>query len=269
MFVGMARRPRLINRRRQGDLGEISAIDWFTRAGGTVFAPVGHSPDADLIVMLGTELFRVQVKTTTQEGRTPNGHWRCTVALATSGGNQSWSRKTKQLDPNALDYLFVLCGNGRRWCIPSAALESGNAACLGGSKHAEFEIEPSAPITALIYDDEPSLESSTPEGEYPSGQRMAAVNRPAFAFRGSNPLSPMKLEKTKYERKLGKSGRAVINQKRRVTIPSQAASEAGLKDGDRLSVRADGFGRLVLERVELPPGAPLTTRAATAPAAGA
>jgi len=35
---------RLINRRRQGDLGEASAIDWLTRQGATVWAPLGHSP---------------------------------------------------------------------------------------------------------------------------------------------------------------------------------------------------------------------------------
>jgi bifunctional DNA-binding transcriptional regulator/antitoxin component of YhaV-PrlF toxin-antitoxin module len=62
----------------------------------------------------------------------------------------------------------------------------------------------------------------------------------------------------------------VINQKRRVTIPSKAASEAGLQDGDCVSVRASGFGRLVIERVELPPGAApaqpeLTTPAEPAP----
>jgi hypothetical protein len=55
-----------------------------------------------------------------------------------------------------------------------------------------------------------------------------------------------------------------------VTIPSRAACEAGLGDGDRVSVRADGFGRLVIERVELPRGAApaqpeLTTPAEPAP----
>lgn len=261
----MGSRERSINRRRQGDLGEASAIEWFTRLGGTVFAPLGHSPDVDLIILLEGQTFRVQVKTTTQEHETPNGEWRCAVSLTTSGGNQSWNRKVKRLDPNRVDYLFVAAGSGRRWCIPTA-LESGASVSLGGSKHGEFEIDPAAEFASVVYAGESSLDCRGPLGEYPSGQRMAAVNRPAFAFRGSTPLSPIPFAETKYERKLGKSGRAVINQKRRVTIPSEAASQAGLADGDRLSVRADGLGRAVLERIALPPGAqPLTTPSGSAP----
>ncbi len=44
---------RLINRRQQGDLGEASAIEWFTRAGAVVSTPLGHSPDYDLIADFG------------------------------------------------------------------------------------------------------------------------------------------------------------------------------------------------------------------------
>src|SRR5688572_27954782 len=44
---------RLINRRQQGDLGEASAIDWLTRGGAGVWAPLGHSPDADLLAEVG------------------------------------------------------------------------------------------------------------------------------------------------------------------------------------------------------------------------
>ena len=56
---------RRINRRQQGDLGEVSAIEWFTRLGATVLLPVGHSPDYDLVVELERRLLRVQVKTST------------------------------------------------------------------------------------------------------------------------------------------------------------------------------------------------------------
>jgi len=58
--------------------------------------------------------------------------------------------------------------------------------------------------------------------------------------------------RTRYERKLGQSGRAVINQKRRVTIPQSAIADAGLCDGDRLHVRAVGDGQVLLERIEVP-----------------
>jgi PD-(D/E)XK endonuclease len=87
---------RLINRRQQGDLGEASAIDWLTRLGASVFVPLGHSPDYDLIADLGEGLVRVQVKTSTQVHVTPSGHVRCPVMLATNGGNQSWTRISKR-----------------------------------------------------------------------------------------------------------------------------------------------------------------------------
>jgi bifunctional DNA-binding transcriptional regulator/antitoxin component of YhaV-PrlF toxin-antitoxin module len=44
----------------------------------------------------------------------------------------------------------------------------------------------------------------------------------------------------------------VINQKRRVTLPQSALMSAGLRDGDQVSVKADGAGRIVLEKVGLP-----------------
>ncbi len=247
-------------------------MDWFTRIGATVFTPFGHSPDVDLIALVGGEALRVQVKTTVQEHQTPNGGWRCNVSLATRGGNRSWSGKVKGLDPSRVDYLFVAAARGRRWCIPVAALESDSGVTLGGAKHAEFEIEEGTAFRSLVYGvEDPPLESSPPQGEYPSGQRMAAVNRPAFAFRGSTPLSPTPFEETKYERRLGKSGRAVINQKRRVTIPARAAAEAGLRNGDRMAVRVEGPGRVVLERIELPNGAQpeLTTPGGSEPAEAA
>ena len=85
---------------------------------------------------------------------------------------------------------------------------------------------------------------------------MAAVNRPAQSFAGSTPASPIgspsPSKPTNYERRLGKSGQAVINQKRRVTIPQRAFYEAGLENGSRVRVRSDGPGRLVLEQIELP-----------------
>jgi hypothetical protein len=54
------------------------------------------------------------------------------------------------------------------------------------------------------------------------------------------------------ERALGRSGQAVINQKRRVNIPERPFFEAGLAPGDRVRVRCEGEGRIVLERLDLP-----------------
>jgi hypothetical protein len=44
----------------------------------------------------------------------------------------------------------------------------------------------------------------------------------------------------------------VINQKRRVTLPQEALLSAGLRDRDCVQARADGPGRIVLEKVGLP-----------------
>jgi len=35
--------------RKQGDLGELSAIDWLGEQGCTIYVPIGHSPDCDLV----------------------------------------------------------------------------------------------------------------------------------------------------------------------------------------------------------------------------
>ncbi len=249
---------RLINRRQQGDLGEASAIEWLTSAGATVLIPFGHSPDFDLVACANGHLLRIQVKTSTQTAQTPDGRSRSVVGVATYGGNQSWNGLAKKLDPSRFDYLFALTGDGRRWFIPSTALEAQRSVSLGGPKYAQFEIEPGRCIDELVYGMGPALESRPLSGEYPRGQRTAAVNRQAQPsqvrllpppFRSRSGFQP-----SKYDRKLGRSGQAVINQKRRVTLPRQACIEASVQDGDRVRVRSDGDGRLVLERIEPPPG---------------
>src|SRR4051812_33941271 len=121
---------RLINRRQQGDLGEASAIEWLTRQGATVWTPLGHSPDADLIAELEGSLTRIQVKTSTYATETLGGERRWTVGVATNGGNQSWSGVAKKLDPSRFDFLFVLVGDGRRWLIPAPAIEAQTALTL-------------------------------------------------------------------------------------------------------------------------------------------
>ena len=217
--------------------------------------PLGHSPDVDLVAEVDHQLLRIQVKTSIQEIRTPDGHARFPVVVATRGGNQSWNRVVKQLDPLNLDYLFVLTGGGRRWFIPSGAIDAGSAIQLGGPKYSEHEIETCQPIPDLI-SGEAKLESGAAPGEYPRGQRMAAVNRPAQSFAGSTPASPISTDRrirpTNYERKPGQRGQATINQKRRLTIPQKPFFEAGFANGGRVRVRADGPGRLAVEQIELP-----------------
>jgi hypothetical protein len=243
----------------QGDLGEASAIEWLTGVGAIVFLPVGHSPDFDLVACANGRLLRVQVKTSTQRIKTSGGQPRCAVALATRGGNQSWTGVAKKIDPASFDYLYAHIGDGRRWFIPSPALEGLSGITLGGPKYSEFEIEPGRPIDYLVYGETPSIESSAASGEYPSGQRMATVNRPAQPSQVRILPPPFRPRRgfalTKYERSLGRSGEAIVNQKRRVTLPQGVCAEAALQNDDRLRVRSDGDGRVTLERIDPPPSA--------------
>lgn len=248
---------RKINRRQQGDLGEASAIEWLTRAGALVLTPLGHSPDFDLIACANGRLLRIQGKTSTQQMTTPEGHRRSAVALVTSGGNRSWDETRKKADPSRFDYLFALTGDGRRWFIPSTMLEARSSITLGGPQYSEFEVEAGGPIEDLVYAADGNIESPADPGEYPSGQRMAPVKRPALPsqvrilpppFRPRARFSP-----SRYERSAGRKGEAIINQKRRVTIPQAACIEAGLHEDDRLLARSEGDGRVVLERIEPPP----------------
>jgi Holliday junction resolvase-like predicted endonuclease len=95
--------------RRQGDLGELSAMEWLGSQGFAVFFPIGHSPDCDLVVDDGCALQRVQVKTTTQLHKR-----RWVVTLCTRGGNRSWNGLVKHFSSSRCDSLFVLVADGRR-----------------------------------------------------------------------------------------------------------------------------------------------------------
>jgi hypothetical protein len=131
-----------ISPRRQGDLGEFSAMEWLGSKGYWLWVPVGHSPDYDLIADDGEALLRVQVKTSTQHS--PKGRWR--IAVCTRGGNQSWNGLVKRFTGTRCDRLFVLVADGRRWFIPAGAVEAGTALMLGGPKYSEFEVEPGRPL---------------------------------------------------------------------------------------------------------------------------
>src|SRR5262249_20798942 len=129
--------------RRQGDTGELSAIEWLVMAGADVFVPLFANPDVDLIADFGDRLVRVQVKTSSYRR---NGRWE--VMLATRGGNQSWNGLVKVLDPSRCDTLFVHVGDGRRWYIPVGALGGSSHIVLGGSEYSEYEVEPGSPLPA-------------------------------------------------------------------------------------------------------------------------
>jgi hypothetical protein len=147
--------------RRQGDLGELSAMEWFASKGALVCVPLGHSPDFDFVAVQDERLLRVQVKTCVAFR---NNRW--PVAICTRGGNQSWNGLVKRFEPAQCDYLFVVVGNGRRWCIPSAALEGGTRVALGGPKYADFEVEPGRRLSGNAVDETAStIDFLDPRGD--------------------------------------------------------------------------------------------------------
>jgi hypothetical protein len=257
-------RERLINRSRQGAIGEASAIDWLTSAGATVFIPLGPSPVCDLAALVGRDLLRIQVKTTTRRDTTLKGEERWDLQLATNGGNQSWNGVTKKLDPTAIDFVFALVGDGRRWFIPGGAVQGERGLHLGCPKYSQFEIEPGTPLDRAVYGtaQEASKIDGPVRGSAGAGEPGQTVNLVPQLLSGfdshlphSPPVPPEvrpRFRPSKYERKLGKGGRAVINQTRRVTLPQSALLASGLRDGDHVCVRADGSGRVVLEKAGLP-----------------
>src|SRR3954465_10483492 len=64
-LTGPHRRERAVNRRVQGDIGELSAMEWLASQGATVWVPFNHSPHVDLMAEWNGKLIRVQVKTST------------------------------------------------------------------------------------------------------------------------------------------------------------------------------------------------------------
>ncbi|MCA1705517.1 MAG: hypothetical protein LC808_20570 [Actinobacteria bacterium] len=125
--------------RHQGDLGEVSALDWLMRLGAHVFVPVGHSPNCDLVAELDGSLLRIQVKTSRRPGRNGAGSYQ--VQLSTRGGNQSWGGTSKVFDTSRCDFLFVVVGDGRRWLIPAAEITAKHAITVGGEAWRRFEVE--------------------------------------------------------------------------------------------------------------------------------
>ena len=238
--------------REQGDWGELAAMTWLMSRGASIYRPVFHSPDIDLVAVLGRQVLRIEVKTTTR--RRAKGSWG--VTISTRGGNQSWSGLVKYFDANRCDYLFVLVADGRQWFIPTAALDCGSALTLGGPKYSEFEIEPGRPLEAASRIDHPST------GERRRGRVGLDCKSSASMLSGFEshlPHHPPQerpprpgFEPSKYERRLGRMCQAIINQKRRVNIPQKPFFEAGFELGDRVRVTCEGYGRVVLERIESP-----------------
>jgi hypothetical protein len=224
-------RKRAVNRRVQGDIGELSAMEWLASKGATVWVPLTHSPHVDLMADWKEQLIKVQVKTSTYRGSNAKGD-RWQVSIATNGGNRSWNGLAKGFEPGHVDYLFVLVGDGRRWFIPAPHVEGARGLVLGGTKYSEYEIERGTALEGLVYSAVNRIDVS-PLGECQSGQMDQTVNLTAMPtqVRILPPPSPPA------------TAQILVRPKRQATIPKRPCEEAGIRAGDRLRVSADGAGR--------------------------
>lgn len=238
------RRERAVNRRVQGDIGEMSAMEWLGSKGATVWVPFNHSPHVDLMAEWDDALIKVQVKTSTFRTQRKVSGERWHIAIATSGGNRSWTGLTKRFDPSKVDYLFVLVGDGRRWFIPAGLVEASRSLALGGRKYSEFEIEVGTPFEGMIYSNGPPNRILSPTaGECQSGQMDLTVNQAAMPTQVR--ILPPPSTST--------SRQILLRPKRQATFPKTPCEEAGISPGDRLWARADGPGRLVFEKLGTDP----------------
>ncbi len=81
-------------------------------------------------------------------------------------------------------------------------------------------------------------------GECQSGQMEQTVNLPAMPTEVRILPPP--------SNKPGSTAQVLFRSKRQATIPRRPCEEAGLEAGDRLRVRADGPGRVLLEKIVSP-----------------
>ena len=111
--------------KKQGNLGVARAVYEYTRMGYTVLAPLSDSDKYDLVVDNGSQLLKVQVKTTRhktkQYGDKKAVRTGYQVQLYTSGGNRRKHTAILRQDTD-YDLLFVLAEDGSCWNIPASAL---------------------------------------------------------------------------------------------------------------------------------------------------
>jgi len=141
------------NSKKQGDYGLGSAIAYFTRRSYTVAIPLTDSQDYDLIIDDNGTLKKVQVKTTSQIGRTKSTY---IVELRLIGG--SLGDKVQKY-ANELDYdiLYVITKSGEEYLIPKSALIGVRSSIVVGNKWNEYRVsgavgEAQQAVTLLSYD---------------------------------------------------------------------------------------------------------------------
>ena len=179
----------------------------------------------------------VQVKTSTQRLATPGGETRSMVALATSGGNRRWNGTRK--DRSRAFRLSLRADE--RWSQVVHTVHNARGAKLDHARRAEvFGVRDrrrgadcgSRVCVRRLY------RIASGSGGVSKRSTDGDCKSSGSAFAGSNPASPIPAQ----------TG----------ILPQAACIEAGLQEDERLLVRSNGDGRIVLERVE-PPAAALAS----------
>lgn len=94
----------------------------------TVSVPLNDTQDYDLVVDMGGDLKKVQVKATNSK-HSANSY---SLLLKTVSGT---TRKVyKTVVDTDIDYLFCLCGDGTMFLIPKEEIKNRNTLCLSTSK---------------------------------------------------------------------------------------------------------------------------------------
>lgn len=128
-------------RRHQGDWGVLKAMQYFVSEGYDCFLPTTEGTRIDLIVTKESETLRVQVKTsmvTKTHGRSFE------VAVATSGGNQSWNKVLKSISSAEVDLVFMWCeheGLESWWLFTAAEVEGKVKVSVGHHNAPEHLVE--------------------------------------------------------------------------------------------------------------------------------
>jgi hypothetical protein len=122
-----------MNTKKIGDIGLGAAIAFFTSKGFTVCLPLTDSQDYDLIIDIGTNLNRCQVKYTSFKRYSKS----YIINVTVKGGNRtSLKQKIKKLNPEKVDSVFVCTPNKLYW-IPVSALEGKSCITLS-EKYEQF-----------------------------------------------------------------------------------------------------------------------------------
>ncbi len=230
--------------RKQGDIGEAHAIAWLTEIGATVWVPLFHSPDVDVIAELNGRLQRVQVKTSGVRRSD-----RYAVHIATNGGNRSWTGAVKHFSQERCDFLYAYVLDGRAWFIPSSAVCAATSITVGGPKYSEYEIGPDRTIPAAALE---HLECAPPRGSAVVGETGWSVKSVPSAEWVRIPPPPSKAQPAAMDLqpvKLRHVGRARMSSGHQMTVPIGPFRAAGLAPGDEFEVTALGPGEFKVRRV--------------------